>query len=122
MSECELTGSNLINTDLTGVILTAAMLDGADFSQAILQRAQLDQIRASGVTFFNTDFSASNMHMMELTDSIATGSLFYEANMNGMQARMLPPGVVPMSATCPEVLTSLDGYVGDRHGHVRMHL
>ena len=43
-------------------------------------------------TFFNTDFSASNMHMMELSDSIATGSLFYEANMNGMQARMLPRG------------------------------
>ena len=92
MAECELMGSNLINTDLTGVILTAAMLDGADFSQAILQRAQLDQIRASGVTFFNTDFSASNMHMMELSDSIATGSLFYEANMNGMQARTLPRG------------------------------
>ena len=84
-------GSNLVNTDLTGVILTAATLDGADFSQAILQRAKLDQIRASGVTFVNTDFSAANLMLMELSDSIATGALFYEANMNGMQARIPPP-------------------------------
>jgi uncharacterized protein YjbI with pentapeptide repeats len=83
----DLSGVNLSQADLTGMVGAAANLTNADLSQANLTSATFFDVSAVEYGINYSDFTGANLSQANLTNAIFYGAILTGANLSGAEVR-----------------------------------
>jgi len=90
--KCDLKGSGLVFSDLSGADLTGANLSGANLSRANLSNANLKNANLRGASLLGAnlngaDFTGANLSGVDLNGSDLSGAILIKANLTGADLR-----------------------------------